>query len=130
MLYILIFLVACSTDGNISGGNANLKIVANAELARVFDGATDDKSIAIEKVSGTVGIVADKIVFKVLTDTFQNNPDVAITFDTTDNDDGGKKIMSNCSEGGIIFVNIESDKSIIDIDNINDLREVMSILNN
>ena len=45
-------------------------------------------------------------------------------------DEGGKKIMLNCSKGGIIFVNIESDKSIIDIDNINDLREVMSILNN
>jgi len=45
-------------------------------------------------------------------------------------DDGGKKIMLNCSKEGIIFVNIESDKSIIDIDNINDLNEVMSILNN
>lgn len=46
-----------------------------------------------------------------------------------ENDEGGKKIISNCNKEGIIFVDIESDKSIIDIDNINDLNEVMSILN-
>ena len=93
LLFMLIFLVACSTDGNISGNTDKLKIIANSELARVFDGANNDKSITIEKVSGTAGIVADEIVFKVLAGTFQSNPDVAVTFDTAD-DDGGKKITA------------------------------------
>ena len=92
LLFMLIFLVACSNDDNVGGNTDKRIVISNAELARVFDGDTDDKSVTISNASGIAGIIADEIIIKVTTGIFQNSNDVDVTFDITDDDYDKKSI--------------------------------------
>ncbi len=63
-----------------------INTIYNETLNTVFDGSSNDKSLLIEKASGTAGIVANKITLTSINGVFSENLNVDVELDSSDND--------------------------------------------